>query len=249
MDHVVVSWVLYSLRELLGYENVRNKILEAKLKEIPNLVLGKTFSLEYKIPDLQDYLKKVIQQVNKRILFTAANLPDLVTGETHYQTYVVDTKAKTVIMIDPSRRPSGKGIYPPIVSREVIKPFFEANGYSVNWIDVTTACQIKKQDVFCQTWSLYLQVQSVLNPGVRINVPKTQDKKYELLLQFYQSLLKYQGFCDDLQKEFIDSVKGSKITKPLKVEISKNNACAVLTAMKKEDMYDDDIPDEPISPE
>ena len=64
MDHVVVSWVLYSLRELLGYENIRNKILEAKLKEIPNLVLGKTFSLEYKIPDLQDYLKKVIQPMN-----------------------------------------------------------------------------------------------------------------------------------------------------------------------------------------
>jgi len=249
MDHVVVSWVLYSLRELLGYENTRNKILQAKLKEIPNIVLGKTFSLEYNVNDLKNYLKNVLLQKNKRVLFTAANLPDLSTGETHYQTYVVDTQSKTVIMIDPSRRPSGKGIYPPIVSREVIKPFFELSGYTVNWIDVSSACQIQKQDVFCQTWSLYLQVQSVLNPGVKINVPKTQEKKYDLLLQFYQSLLKYQGFCDDLQKEFIDSVKTAKITKQQKLQVSKSNACAILTAMTTKDMYDDEIAEEAISPE
>lgn len=238
-DPVTVSWVLYSLREFLGLETIRNSILLKQLRSIPGLVLGRTFSQEYSEKDLLQYLKAILSQKNKQVLFTAANLPDINTGETHYQTFVVNTSTKTLIMIDPARKSSGKGIYAPKVARDVIRPFFEANGYTVTWIDTTSACQIKLQDVFCQSWSLYLQIQTVLHPGLQITIPKAQKDKYALLLNFFKSLLTYEGFCEQLQSEYLESLNNVK-NKTDKKRLEKINACAILSAMETNDMFDDD---------
>ena len=83
MDHITVSWVLYTLREVLGNEAIRNTILETELKRIPGLIFGHTFSEEYKNAELIEYLTAITKLKNKRVLFTASNLPDLKTGETH----------------------------------------------------------------------------------------------------------------------------------------------------------------------
>jgi hypothetical protein len=245
MDKVTISWVLYSLREVLGYEHIRTSILKNELvsAKSPTIVYGPTFAQEYDPEDLLRYLMSILKLQNKRVLFTASNLPDLQTQETHYQTYIVDTSKKTVLMIDPARKVSGKGIYPPIVSRDIIRPYFDDAGYTVSWIDTSSACQIKLQDVFCQSWSLYLQIQAILNPGVRIEIPKMQNKKYELLLKFFQKIITYPDVCLDLKKVFkaqIRKAKLSVISEEEKERMLPQNPCTILRNMSYVDMFDDD---------
>jgi hypothetical protein len=246
MDKVTVSWVLYSLREVLGYEHIRTSILKNELvsAKSPTIVYGPTFAQEYDPEDLESYLNSVLKLKNKRVLFTASNLPDIQTQETHYQTYIVDTSKKTVLMIDPARKSSGKGIYPPIVSREVVRPYFENAGYTVSWIDTSSACQIKMHDVFCQSWSLYLQIQATLNPGLRIDIPKSQNKKYELLLNFFQKIITYSDVCLELQNEFkalIKEANSAVISAAEKKYMLVQDPCLILRQMSPADMYDDDI--------
>ena len=246
MDKVTVSWVLYSLREVLGYEHIRTSILKNELvyAKSPNFIYGPTFAQEYNPKNLETYLSSILKLKNKRVLFTASNLPDINTRETHYQTYIVDTSNKTVLMIDPARKVSGKGIYPPIVSREVVRPYFENAGYAVSWIDTSSACQIKTHDVFCQSWSLYLQIQATLNPGLRIEIPKSQNKKYELLLNFFQKVSTYSDVCLELQNEFkglIKEAKSSVITAAEKKYMLVQDPCLILHQMSPADMFDDDI--------
>jgi len=246
MDKVTVSWVLYSLREVLGYEHIRTSILKSELvsAKSPTIIYGPTFSQEYNPNDLESYLSSVLKLKNKRVLFTASNLPDIQTQETHYQTYIVDTSKKTVLMIDPARKSSGKVIYTPIVSRTVVRPYFENAGYTVSWIDTSSACQIKLHDVFCQSWSLYLQIQAILNPGVRIDIPKSQNKKYELLLNFFQKIITYSDVCGELKTEFkalITTAKPKNITATEKKYMLLQDPCLTLRQMSPTDMYDDDV--------
>ena len=243
MDPIAVSWVLYSLRELLGLEDLRQIILEKELHSIPGLVYGKTFSMEYKMSTLVNYLKKIIKLKDKRILFTAANLPGITEedmGNTHYQTYIVDTKNKSVILIDPARKPSGQGIYPAYVTVEEVEPFFQENGYTVKWVNTSAACQVKMQDVFCQTWSLYLQILSTINPDKRINIPVSQEKKYEVLLDFYKHIMRYDGLCDMLNTQYVESVTTNDIPQKLKAQLLKLNPCSILESMTPIDMFDDE---------
>jgi hypothetical protein len=246
MDKVTVSWVLYSLREVLGYEHIRTSILKNELvyAKSPSLIYGPTFAQEYNPENLKSYLSSILKLKNKRVLFTASNLPDLQTQETHYQTYIVDTSNKTVLMIDPARKVSGKGIYPPIVSREVVRPYFENAGYTVSWIDTSSACQIKLHDVFCQSWSLYLQIQATLNPGLRVEIPKSQKAKYELLLNFFHKIIAYPDVCLELQNEFKALIKDTKphvITAVEKKYMLVQDPCLILRQMTPSDMFDDDI--------
>jgi len=246
MDKVNISWVLYCLREVLGYEHIRIAILKNELvtAKPPNLIYGPTFAQEYNPKSLETYLSSILKLKNKRVLFTASNLPDLKTQETHYQSFIVDTKDKTVLMIDPARKISGKGIYPPIVSREVIRPYFENANYTVSWIDTSSACQIKLHDVFCQSWSLYLQIQATLNPDIRIEIPKSQNKKYELLLDFFHKIISYPEVCLELKNEFktlIAEAKPKDITAPEKKYMVTKDPCIILSQMSAKDMFDDTI--------
>lgn len=44
---------------------------------------------------------------NRLVLFTAINVPDADSGETHYQSFIIDTRNRCVIAIDPARRACG----------------------------------------------------------------------------------------------------------------------------------------------
>jgi len=243
MDPIAVSWVLYSLRELMGLEDLRQKILHQELHTIPDLVYGKTFSMEYKMSGLISYLKKIIKQTDKRVLFTAANLPGISEddlGNTHYQTFIVDNRNRSVILIDPARKPSGNGIYPAYVTKEEIEPFFREQGYTVKYVNTSAACQVKMQDVFCQTWSLYLQILSTINPEKRINIPQSQEKKYGLLLDFYKHILTYPGFCDMLRKQYAETITNYSMSRAEKTGLLQQDPCLILHSMTARDMFDDE---------
>lgn len=206
----VISWALYSMRAILNHSDVRNKVLvlylQSQIKQ-EFIRLGPTFEGEYNLADLKRYILSIVG-VPGKYLFTAANLPDR-GSETHYQTYVVNnfTSPPTVVMIDPARKSTGKGIYEPHISVQFVQPLFESRGYLVGWLKTTNACQTKVEDVFCQSWSLYLQIQAVINPLSKIRIPRSQRDKYAILLEFYKYLLRLdRSVCGKLREEYREAI-------------------------------------------
>lgn len=250
----IISWVLYGLRISIGDTNIRNRIIQCYLdkEEINDILLGKTYT-NFKENDVKNMIKDLKRfQKNKKykdriILFTASNLPDSETLETHYQSYIIDNKNNQLYMIDPARKPDGSGIYAPYISDNTIKPLFKESKYKVQWIKTTDACQINENDVFCQTWSLLLQLNSLVNlinkKDMKIKIPKNQDEKYKLLLKFYQTIANCPLFCKDFKfqykkafTKFIKEELEENIKKDLET-YSKKDPCEYLTKMKVKDMY------------
>ena len=72
--------------------------------------------------------------------------------------------------------------------------------------NVTEACQIHENDVFCQSWSLYLQIHGVVrflktgNLNYAPDIPLSQFHKYEILLNFYKSIVPI--ICVELNKVY-----------------------------------------------
>jgi len=97
--------------------------------------------------------------------------------------------------------------------------------------------------VFCQSWSLYLQIQAILFPETRIDIPKTQVSKYDTLLNFFKRVINYESICEELQKEYIESVKTADpkvLSNSEKKYLLKQDPCTILQGMETADMFDDD---------
>ncbi len=246
----VISWALYSMRAILNHSDVRNKVLvlylQSQIKQ-EFIRLGPTFEGEYNLADLKRYILSIVG-VPGKYLFTAANLPDR-GSETHYQTYVVNnfTSPPTVVMIDPARKSTGKGIYEPHISVQFVQPLFESRGYLVGWLKTTNACQTKVEDVFCQSWSLYLQIQAVINPLSKIRIPRSQLDKYAILLEFYKYLLRLdRSACEKLREEYREAIMThphlvKKVPKrqheELRAEYLSFDPCRVIMEMTPDDMF------------
>ena len=150
---------------------ITNKQLKDKL------IFGNTFSYNYKVGNLIKYLKTISSFANKIILFTVANLPNA-NNESHYMTFILNNITKQLIIIDPALVNGKPGIYSPYIAIQTIEPFVN-NNYDVKWLDTSNTCQTDKNDVFCQSWSLYLQIMNC-NSNV-IDIPQDQFCKYEVL--------------------------------------------------------------------
>lgn len=208
-SNVVASWVLIHLRETMGSSFVRHAILRKALGSLE----GVTFGKDLLTPVNWNSADKVLTQTLTNtgiVLFTASNLPDATTGETHFQTFLVNPSAKYVLMIDPARKPTGaEGIYSAFASTESIRPFYESKGFRVDWVLTTFPCQTKEEDVFCQSWSLYLLIETFKNQlkpeKNRVNklpIPRSQKEKYAVLLEFFKECIQIQEVCSQLQKEW-----------------------------------------------
>jgi hypothetical protein len=188
----IASWLTYSLRELMTYENVRNSILRKYLVDIEPYHLGSTFSyLEKKDqPMVEKYLDSL--PLKKISLFTASNFVpekkdkteeqneqqeeskwEQENPETHYQSFIYDPFEKKLYVIDPAL--SFGSEYQREITNEVIIPFFlSKKGLTDNDIIlVPNYCQLSVRDVFCQTWTLILLIQTI---NKRKNITFIQDK-------------------------------------------------------------------------
>ena len=80
--------------------------------------------------------------------------------------------------------------------------------------DIQYACQVDKSDVFCQTWSLYLQYEYMrqlceLNldrSKVNIVIPYNIADKYNLLNNFIQDIIKIKVVKNTIMKQFKDDI-------------------------------------------
>lgn len=173
---IVVSWILFSIREVMGLKMVRNEILSTLLPRaiVDQTVLGETFGSESKPVDLDRYMKQVVQLHDSRqrsksfLIFTGINRPQY--GETHYQGFIVDFHSKTIYVADPARTKDGHGIYKPYLAEQQVIPFFSQHQFHWRYIETIHPCQTSTGDVFCQSWTLYLMI-TFLSQPILSNAP------------------------------------------------------------------------------
>ena len=120
-------------------------------------------------------------------------------------------------MVDPARKiHKGKmveGIYGAHIAGAIARWAREL-GYATHWVRVDNPCQRDERDVFCQTWSLYLQAAFISNSfegtGI-IHIPKDDDERYAILAELYRSFFKdNEHFCAIFNAEFTRIIKENK---------------------------------------
>lgn len=256
----IVSWTLHALKIVLGDESIREEIIThynpdlhkgniTKLKRIGNsnhkshvmtfnafIEPGKT--REDKIEKIRNYLEKIVE-MSGTVVFTATNVQqDENDFETHFQSFIIDNDAKTVLMIDPAynnKKKSGKGIYHAEIAREIVQPFFKTHKdkYAVEFLKLTNPAQIAHDDVFCQSWSLFMLISLLENDAYKsatdFEIPVSQTDKYGMILGFYKRIFNdIPSLCGYLNVEYQGEV--------LDDNLLESNAHTVLTSMTKKDM-------------
>ncbi len=245
------SWILYTIRDSMGVGDIRKDILQYYLKNLEQqnkIEYGPTFSIGIPKSKLYKYLDYIIECMelnqDKIILFTCNNSygpwnkKQKQLMETHYQTFIVQTGHKRITMIDPSRKRAEMGIYDPYASMAIyfyIKPRIHTKFY---WLKTTNPCQVyfsldpDNDDVYCQSWSLYLQKEALLKNKTVIQIPYEIETKYDILINFYKEILKN---VDSFAKEF--NVKWEKNISDYNLDYKNIDALDYITKMKGSDLY------------
>ena len=252
LDPNVLGWLLLALREAMGDPDVRNAILQHDLGTPKGVEFGQTFEYGFTLKQLEKYLQAIVAKTGLHyLLFTAQNLPDKESLETHYQTYIVDYRKKKVWAIDPARTPTGKGIYFPYISENVILPFFEERGWTTAFAPTSSACQKGKRDVFCQSWSLYLQIEfmkRLLSTGIveELSIPGRKEERYPLLLAFFKNVLSIKQVCDQVtvsyqhlirtHRDLVSGVQSAQEKKAIRQSYLGLDPCQLLLGMTVQDL-------------
>lgn len=236
------SWILFAIRDILEKTDIRNIILQ---KEFDNkdIYFGDSFVGEYDYKILNKYIDYCVKKIDKNlILFTISNSIAQCTNfedcETHFQTVIIDKINKTIIFIDPSRKQKGSGIYKTTASNMIIKYMKDMySSYKIKWNPVKIPCQTNYKDVFCQSWSLYLQkifVEQILSSDFNYtslqapNIPSKLSERYNVLLQFYKDIFKKnQILCKYLKDAYISDIDNfaTDLSVEIKKKLLKENPC------------------------
>jgi hypothetical protein len=243
-DEIKKSWILFAIRDILEKTEVRNMILEREFNNA-DIYFGDSFVGEYDYNILNKYIDYCINKIYKNlILFTVSNsigqCKNLEECETHFQTIIIDKINKTIIFIDPSRKQKGSGIYSTKASNMVIKYLKKSYpSYKLRWNPVKTPCQTNYKDVFCQSWSLYLQiifVEQILSSDfnyISLKAPVLPVKladRYDVLLQFYKNIFsKNRLLCkylDEAYKSDIDNF-AEDLSNTTKNKLLKEDVCLI----------------------
>ena len=224
----IASWILFSMREMMGYSEVRQNIILGWLDEykIANVVRTVTTinpqrKNNKEVKDLCGTILKDTNLANNIYVFTGTNLADPRSNETHYNIFIVNKSAKTLMIIDPaSKRKYNRrtrtyetvsGIYESYLANDTIIPIFNKEGYTCNFLQLTNSAQTITSDVFCQTWTLVILRSYLNNIEVPVvEIPKQQSDKNNILLTFYKYILERfpeykkilnDGYVENIQNE------------------------------------------------
>jgi hypothetical protein len=238
------SWILFAIRDVLEKKDVRNMILEREFDD-NDIYFGDSFVGEYDYDILNKYVDYCINKINKNlILFTISNsvkqCSDVEDCETHFQTVIIDKINKVIIFIDPSRKQKRSGIYSTKASNMLIKYMKNAYpSYKIKWNPVKTPCQTNNKDVFCQSWSLYLQilfVQQILSSDFNYTtlkapiIPVKLSDRYDVLLQFYKNIFsKNKLLCKYLNEAYKSDIDNfsTDLSKLIKNRLLKEDVCLI----------------------
>lgn len=251
-----ISWVLYSIRQIMGLTSLRNEIVETLLPNSP-IECGPTFGSDSTPAELQAFLHERLTRPHNHqkpwLLFTAINRPQ--SGETHYQGFLVDIRHQKMYIADPAYTRQGPGIYKPFIAQQQVIPWMEQHHITSEFIPTTHPCQTSEDDVFCQSWTLYLLIEFVRNSFQTVSIPPSQKRRYSILLQFYKKLAHtIPSFCPLLQEYYVSNVSRHrslvreitcpKERKQIRTYYKTIDPCHVLLhQMKTKDMSENDNED------
>ncbi|NDB36679.1 MAG: hypothetical protein EB023_15360 [Flavobacteriia bacterium] len=141
------------------------------------------------------------------VVFHGINPPQ--SGETHYQTFVLDFQTRTALVIDPAmtwRKSQGKyiqepGIYKPFLALNTLFPFLKTKNFETSFMRTTHPCQDCEDDIYCQSWTMYVLVQYLCQQRTQpIVIPCDQLKRYTILLRFFKQIFSLiPECCDELR--------------------------------------------------
>jgi hypothetical protein len=246
MKQNAISWLLHSIKILLGDESIRRYII---LKYNPELKYKnhiKTFNAfikpgktrEHKYKEIKKYLQAISRLKKDNVVFTATNVQqDEEDIETHFQSFIVDNNNKMVYGIDPAYNKNKEnfiGIYYAEILHDVIKPFFENKQYQFHLVRLSRPAQTTTDDVFCQSWSLLILLKIMENKDyekdVEIYIPSKKIDKYHMLLEFYKQIFTdIPELFDNLKAEYEGSI--SDFPELLEFDVG-----TLLMSMDKDDM-------------
>lgn len=216
-------WTLETIRSLCEEDDVRNSVLIYMLSTnfpefLNNFYFGETLDIldPSQMPggSLEAYIQHILQishTTGKNYLFTLDNGADG-ESQTHFQSFIYLAVEKTFIAIDPAKvnklsKIQGRdAIYDGKAVkglRKAIQKNFKHLGINLHELEITNAAQTRNEDVFCQTWSLYLQVNYMLNilhyyktynsidinNVPLVNIPPGQLNRYRVIDSFYKQIL------------------------------------------------------------
>ena len=251
---VAISWLLHSIKILLGDESIRRYIIvqyftNLKYKSKKHIRTFDPFikkgTRQDKFDKITKYLESIENLKKDIVVFTATHVQqDINDNETHFQSFIVNNETKQVWVIDPALNKLNAnlvGIYYPEITHELIKPHFEKKGYTVQFIQLSNPAQTTTDDVFCQSWSLMILLQILTNNNYTKNkeyiIPFTQEKKYEMLLNFYKKIFtENPELQDNLKIEYEGSVKELLFAKDKEKRILDYNPFVLLQNMTQTDM-------------
>lgn len=248
---IAVSWVLYSIREILGIDSLRNQILASFIKKeyLDQITLGRTFGSDSKFQQMQSYLQDlIIHQINKRYtIFTGINRPQY--GETHYQGFIVDQLRKILYIADPAYTRNGPGIYKPYLAELQVIPLFKKQKYQTVYIPLTNPCQMDMDDVFCQSWTLYIMIEFINHRFETVRIPESAHERYHILKKFYKKILKScPDFCPLLQEYYlynvskhrsvVSHISNTQQRKEFRNELKSVDPCKILSQIKTKNIQE-----------
>jgi len=209
---IAISWALEAMKTVLGYEDIRNIILNYYFPQINNIEDMRTFDAfqQYetrpyidKALEITEYCEDIIHDgaITDIMVMTAANIQIAANDHlTHYQSYIIDKSRKKVYAIDPAAKKNGVGIYDAAVTETVVFPIFRSYDYDCQFVRLSNPAQTNKGDVFCQTWTLVILLKALEKlyknnnknkfiGVVDIPAPRPKVNKYQMLLEFFKDIL------------------------------------------------------------
>lgn len=261
LKELSISWLLHSIKILLGDESIRRYIILQKFPNLKNKLKkdirtfdpfvkkGKNRQDKYK--EIEAYLEYIIT-LNDIVVFTATNVQQHnKDNETHFQSFIVDNDNKKTYVIDPAFDKNEEnfiGIYYAEITHDVIKPFLVSKGYTVTFVRLERPAQSTTNDVFCQSWSLLmlldlLENNNYNNENLEIEIPSKKILRYNKILRFYKDIFKTMPeLQDNLQEEYNGSIYDAKDDdknsnfEEKKMKLLEVNAYELLKSMKDSDM-------------
>jgi hypothetical protein len=242
----------------MGLEDIRNAILKKFCQHTQKrpLVFGKTFGSESQTRHVLDYVQELLikyTHTSTLVVFHGINPPQ--SGETHYQTFLLDFETHTALVIDPAmtwKKSQGKyiqepGTYKPFLALNTLLPFLKTHSFETSFMRTTHPCQDCEDDIFCQSWTMYVLVQFLCQRRTQpITIPCDQVKRYRILLRFFQQIFSLiPELCDELSAIYIHNMKHHRaIVKDIPKQERKQyreymasiDPCVVLKTMKPRDM-------------
>jgi len=265
LKKISISWALEAMKTVLGYEDIRNIIIEHYYPQIENPHEMRTFDAfqQFENPpfidkamEITDYCEEIIEDdgITGIIVMTAANIQLSEDDNlTHYQSFIIDKDAMTVNAIDPAAKANGVGIYEAAISKTIIFPIFRSHNYDCKFINLSHPAQTNKGDIFCQTWTLVILLKSLEKiykknnknkfiGVIDIPAPKPKVNKYRMLLDFFKDILEnVPDVGREISIEYLDVVNMNKtdISEYCSFEkIVEVDVAELFMSMTAEDMMD-----------